>query len=76
MYTPLEQRILSVPVPGLNLPALIEPTESDLMQREAELGWNRADGVGELLFTLRINGVAVVFVNEIFEVIGGRNVRN
>ena len=71
MYTPLEKSLLSTPVPGLNLPALIEPTDEELIQREAELSWNRDEGVGALLFTLRINGVAVVFVNEIFEVIAG-----
>lgn len=75
VYTPLQKYLLSAPVPGLALPALIEPTEQDLLTREAELGWHRDEGVGALLFTLRVNGVVVVFCNEILEVIGAKHVR-
>ena len=73
MYTRLEKYLLSAPVPGLCLPALIEPTEAELYERELTLGWNRdEDGVGALLFTLRVNGTVVVFCNEILEVIGAK----
>ena len=73
MYTPLEKYLLSAPVPGLALPALIEPSEQELYERELTLGWNPdEDGVGELLFTLRVNGTVVVFCNEILEVIGAK----
>lgn len=65
MYTPLERYLLSAPVPGLGLPALIEPTELDLVEREFTLGWDRDSGVGELLFTLRVNGVVVLFAPEL-----------
>lgn len=69
MYTPLEKYLLSAPVPGLNLPALISPSTMELLEREATLDWNRdRDGVGGLLFTLRIGGTVCVFVNEILEV--------
>ena len=67
MYSAAEKRLLSTPIANLGLPALIEPTEFQLMEREAELGWDRDAGIGELLFLLRINGVAVVFINEISE---------
>lgn len=71
MYTPLEKYLLSAPVPNLGLPALVAPTDEDLLTREGDLGWNRdEDGVGGLLFTLRVNGVLVLFSNEIWEVIG------
>jgi len=73
MFSPLERYLLSAPVPGLNLSALIEPNEYDLFARGETLAWNRErDGVGGLLFTLRINGVVVVFCNEILEVIGAK----
>ncbi len=74
MYTPLEKYLLSAPVLGLNLPALIEPTERELMERQAVLGWNRDNGIGELIFTLRMNGTVVLFANEISQVYGGRYV--
>ena len=74
IFTPLERYLLAAPVPGLNLPALIEPTEYDLFERAETLGWDREqDGVGGLLFTLRVNGVVVVFCNEILEVIGAKH---
>ena len=72
MYTPLERYLLSAPVPGLALTALIEPTEEELFTRELTLGWHPERGVGELLFTLRVNGTVVVFANEILEVIGAK----
>jgi hypothetical protein len=60
-YTALEKYILSAPVPALKWPALIEPTEFDLIEREAELGWNRdTDGIGGLIGTLRILGVLFI----------------
>ena len=71
-YTAIERYLLSAPVPNLNLPALIEPTELDLIEREAELGWDREEGVGALLFTLKVNGVLILFCNEILEVVGRR----
>ena len=65
MYTPTERFLLSCPVPNLGLPALIEPiTELDLLEREFELGWDRDSGVGELIFHLRMNRVAVIFAPE------------
>jgi hypothetical protein len=76
MYSALEKYLLSAPVPGLELPALIEPTEQDLFAREVTLGWHRDEGVGALLFTLRVNGVLILFCNEILEVIGARNVHH
>ena len=71
MYTPLEKYLLSAPVRGLNLPALIAPTENDLMKRATELGWEQKSGAGELIFTLRMNGVVVLFANEISQIYGG-----
>jgi hypothetical protein len=74
MYTPLEKYLLSAPVKALGLPALINPTEYELMERELTLGWDREqDGIGGLIFTLRINGVLIIFANEILEVIGGKH---
>jgi hypothetical protein len=65
MYTPLEKYLLSVGVPNLGLPALIEPiTELDLLEREFQLGWDRDAGVGELVFHLRMNGVVAIFAPE------------
>jgi hypothetical protein len=76
IFTPLEQYLLSAPVPGLDLPALIEPSEYDLYERAETLGWDgERDGVGGLLFTLRLNGTLVVFCNEILEIIGANNAR-
>ena len=65
MYSALEKYLLSAPVPGLALPALIEPTEVQLWQREADLGLDRdqPDFLGELLFTLRMNCVVVLIPN-------------
>jgi hypothetical protein len=65
MYTALEEYLLSAPVPGLGFPALIEPTEEALWQREADLGLdrNQPDFLSELLFTLRINRVVVLIPN-------------
>lgn len=73
MYSPLVKSLLSTPVKGLGLPALIQPSDFGLFVREQELGWDSAtDSVADLLFTLRINGVAVVFINEVLEVFGNK----
>lgn len=66
-YSELERYLLSAPVPKLGLQALLSPTECELVEREAELGWHRDSGVGELLFTLRINGVLILFAPEFHE---------
>jgi hypothetical protein len=64
-YSQLERYLLSAPVPGLGLPALIEPIEEALWQREADLGLDRNSPafLGELLFTLRMNRVVVLIPN-------------
>ena len=74
MYTPLQKYLLSAPVPGLGLPALIAPTEQELFDREVTLGWHPEEGTGALLFTLRVNGLAVIFCNELPEISGAHNV--
>lgn len=65
MYSALEKYLLSAPVPGFSLPALIQPSEAELIERSQTLGWNKEEGIGPLLFTLRINGLVVLFANEI-----------
>jgi hypothetical protein len=57
MYTPLEKYLLSVPIPSLNLPALIVPTEFELFERELTLCWEHERGVNEPIALLRILGV-------------------
>ena len=59
MYTPLEKFLLSLPVPCMGMKALVNPTDFELMEREARLSWDRDDGVGDLIFTLKICGVVV-----------------
>lgn len=75
MYTPLEKYLLSAPVAGLGLPGLIGPTETELFEREVDLGWHPDDGVGALLFHLKMNGVVVILSHELPEVLGATNVR-
>ena len=75
MYTPLQKYLLSAPLPNLGLPALINPTEEELFVREVTLGWHRDEGTGALLFTLRVNGLAVIFRNELCEILGAQHAR-
>ncbi len=76
MYSDLERFLLSCPVPSMKLPALIAPvTDLDYLEREAALGWHKEDGVGELIFFLRLNGVAVITyppLEDILQTILGR----
>ena len=76
MYTDLEKFLLSCPVPAMKLPALIAPvTDLDYLEREAALGWERESGVGELIFLLRLNAVAVIQyppLEQLLETILGR----
>lgn len=61
MYSALERRLLSCPMPGLGLPALIPPvTEWEYFERELALGWHPDEGISALLFTLKIGGVVVI----------------
>jgi len=73
MYTRLEKALLCAPVAVLGLPALLNPTESELWEREAELAWHPDEGVGELVSTLRLLGVVVIFEHELKEFAGGHN---
>lgn len=67
-YTPLERYLLSVPVPSMGLPALVNPTDFDLLEREATLAWERdADGVGGLVATLRLCGVCFLPLEHYWE---------
>lgn len=67
MYTTLQRRLLSVPVATLGLPALFNPTEFQLWEREADLLWHPDEGTTELLATLALPGVVVVFSSEMEE---------
>lgn len=60
MWSALEKALLSAPVAGLGLPALIDPDDFALLERALTLGWDREDGIGELIFDLRVNGVVVI----------------
>lgn len=72
MLTPLQRTLLCAPVPTLGLPALIQPKEHELWQREIELAWHPDEGTGELLATLRVLGTIVILERELKELELGR----
>jgi hypothetical protein len=58
IYTPLERALLCMPVPLLGLPSLLQPTPTELAQRELDLGYTseRWESTRELMWWLKLCG--------------------